>query len=52
MMTARVTAISGAETIVKTNIVRSIAHEWGVTEDRTGNVVWATLGGPSRRRAT
>jgi anti-sigma regulatory factor (Ser/Thr protein kinase) len=33
-------------------IVRSIAHEWGVTEDRTGNVVWATLGGPSRRRAT
>ena len=31
---------------------RSIAHEWGVTEDRTGNVVWATLGGPSRRRAT
>ncbi len=33
-------------------IVRSIAHEWGVTEDRAGNVVWATLGGPSRRRAT
>ncbi|NHA70035.1 ATP-binding protein [Phycicoccus sp. CMS6Z-2] len=33
-------------------IVRSLAHEWGVTEDRTGNVVWATLGGPSRRRAT
>ena len=33
-------------------IVRSIAHEWGVTEDRTGTVVWATLGGPSRRRAT
>lgn len=33
-------------------IVRSVAHEWGVTEDRTGNVVWATLGGPSRRRAT
>jgi serine/threonine-protein kinase RsbW len=33
-------------------IVRSIAHEWGVTEDRTGSVVWATLGGPSRRRAT
>ncbi|MGL5927770.1 MAG: ATP-binding protein [Dermatophilaceae bacterium] len=32
-------------------IVRSMAHEWGVTEDRTGNVVWATLGGPSRRRA-
>ena len=32
-------------------IVRSIAHEWGVTEDRTGSVVWATLGGPSRRRA-
>ncbi|QKE85876.1 ATP-binding protein [Arthrobacter sp. NEB 688] len=33
-------------------IVRALAHEWGVTEDRTGNVVWATLGGPSRRRAT
>lgn len=33
-------------------IVRAMAHEWGVTEDRTGNVVWATLGGPSRRRAT
>ena len=33
-------------------IVRSVAHEWGVTQDRTGNVVWATLGGPSRRRAT
>ena len=33
-------------------IVRSIAHEWGVTEDRAGSVVWATLGGPSRRRAT
>jgi serine/threonine-protein kinase RsbW len=33
-------------------IVRAMAHEWGVTQDRTGNVVWATLGGPSRRRAT
>ncbi|MGL5866410.1 MAG: ATP-binding protein [Dermatophilaceae bacterium] len=33
-------------------IVRSMAHEWGVTEDRTGTVVWATLGGPSRRRPT
>jgi serine/threonine-protein kinase RsbW len=32
-------------------IVRALAHEWGVTEDRTGTVVWATLGGPSRRRA-
>ncbi len=31
-------------------IVRAVAHEWGVTEDRTGHVVWATLGGPSRRR--
>lgn len=32
-------------------IVRSIAHEWGVTEgDRQVNV-WAALGGPSRRRA-
>ena len=31
-------------------IVRSLAHEWGVTEDRTGSTVWASLGGPSRRR--
>jgi anti-sigma regulatory factor (Ser/Thr protein kinase) len=31
-------------------IVRSLAHEWGVTEDRTGSTVWAALGGPSRRR--
>ncbi|MGL4743960.1 MAG: ATP-binding protein [Dermatophilaceae bacterium] len=33
-------------------IVRALAHEWGVTDDRTGTVVWATLGGPSHRRAT
>lgn len=34
-------------------IVRSMAHEWGVGEDRSGGVtVWAALGGPSRRRAT
>jgi serine/threonine-protein kinase RsbW len=32
-------------------IVRSLAHEWGVTEDRTGSTVWASLGGPSRRRS-
>jgi len=31
-------------------IVRSLAHEWGVTEDRSGSTVWAALGGPSRRR--
>jgi serine/threonine-protein kinase RsbW len=31
-------------------IVRSLAHEWGVTEDRNGSTVWASLGGPSRRR--
>ncbi len=33
-------------------VVRAIAHEWGVGEDRTGQVVWATLGGPSRRRVS
>lgn len=33
-------------------IVRAIAHDWGATEDRTGHVVWATRGGPSRRRVT
>lgn len=33
-------------------VVRAIAHEWGVGEDRTGHVVWATLGGPSRRRVS
>jgi serine/threonine-protein kinase RsbW len=32
-------------------IVRSLAHEWGVTEDRNGTTVWASLGGPSRRRS-
>jgi anti-sigma regulatory factor (Ser/Thr protein kinase) len=32
-------------------IVRSLAHEWGVTEDRNGSTVWAALGGPSRRRS-
>lgn len=32
-------------------IVRSMAHEWGVTEERVGRTVWASLGGPSRRRA-
>ncbi len=32
-------------------IVRSLAHEWGVTDDRHGRTVWAALGGPSRRRS-
>jgi len=32
-------------------IVRSLAHEWGVTEERNGRTVWASLGGPSRRRS-
>ncbi|YAL83462.1 ATP-binding protein [Dermacoccaceae bacterium W4C1] len=32
-------------------IVRSMAHEWGVTDERVGRTVWASLGGPSRRRA-
>ena len=32
-------------------IVRSLAHEWGVSEDRSGSTVWASLGGPSRRRS-
>ncbi len=31
-------------------IVRSLAHEWGVSEDRSGRTVWVCLGGPSRRR--
>jgi len=33
-------------------IVRSLAHEWGVAEEKAGTTVWASLGGPSRRRAT
>lgn len=32
-------------------IVRSLAHEWGVAEDRSGSTVWASIGGPSRRRS-
>jgi anti-sigma regulatory factor (Ser/Thr protein kinase) len=32
-------------------IVRSVAHEWGATDDRAGRTVWASLGGPSRRRS-
>jgi serine/threonine-protein kinase RsbW len=32
-------------------IVRSVAHEWGVVEDKGSCTVWAALGGPSRRRA-
>jgi serine/threonine-protein kinase RsbW len=32
-------------------IVRSLAHEWGVTEDDEGRrTVWAAVGGPTRRR--
>lgn len=31
-------------------IVRSLAHEWGAAQDRYGHTVWASLGGPSRRR--
>ncbi|MEO7421919.1 MAG: ATP-binding protein [Ornithinibacter sp.] len=31
-------------------VVRALSHEWGSGEDRTGHVVWACLGGPSRRR--
>lgn len=32
-------------------IVRSLAHEWGVSEKKGAVTVWAALGGPSRRRA-
>jgi anti-sigma regulatory factor (Ser/Thr protein kinase) len=32
-------------------IVRGLAHEWGVHEDRGGRTVWVSLGGPSRRRS-
>ena len=31
-------------------IVRSLAHEWGVQDERSGCTVWVALGGPSRRR--
>ncbi|EWT06019.1 hypothetical protein N864_00690 [Intrasporangium chromatireducens Q5-1] len=31
-------------------IVRSLAHEWGVVDEGGGHTVWASLGGPSRRR--
>ncbi|MCH8611512.1 ATP-binding protein [Arsenicicoccus dermatophilus] len=31
-------------------IVRAYAHEWGVLDQPAGIVVWASLGGPSRRR--
>ncbi|HET7477646.1 MAG TPA: ATP-binding protein [Dermatophilaceae bacterium] len=31
-------------------IVRSLAHEWGVLEDKGNRTVWVALGGPSRRR--
>jgi serine/threonine-protein kinase RsbW len=32
-------------------IVRSLAHEWGVVDNPQGCTVWASVGGPSRRRA-
>jgi anti-sigma regulatory factor (Ser/Thr protein kinase) len=32
-------------------IVRSLAHEWGVVPAAPGHTVWASVGGPSRRRA-
>ena len=32
-------------------IVGSLAHEWGVREDRSGSTVWASMGGPSRRHS-
>jgi serine/threonine-protein kinase RsbW len=32
-------------------IVRSLAHEWGVIRAEAGHTVWASVGGPSRRRA-
>jgi serine/threonine-protein kinase RsbW len=32
-------------------IVRSLAHEWGVIRSAPGHTVWASIGGPSRRRA-
>lgn len=31
-------------------IVRHLAHEWGVVEDDGRRTVWASVGGPSRRR--
>lgn len=31
-------------------IVRSLAHEWGVSDEDGRTTVWAALGGPSRRR--
>ena len=30
-------------------IVGSLAHEWGVRENRSGSTVWASMGGPSPR---
>ena len=31
-------------------IVRSLAHEWGVVQEPGRTMVWAAMGGPSRRR--
>ncbi len=32
-------------------IVGSLAHQWGVREDRSGSTVWASMGGPSARQS-
>ena len=32
-------------------IVGSLAHEWGVRENSSGNTVWASMGGPSSRHS-
>ena len=32
-------------------IVGSLAHEWGVRENKTGSTVWASMGGPSSRHS-
>lgn len=31
-------------------IVRSLAHEWGISDEDGRTTVWAAMGGPSRRR--
>ncbi len=33
-------------------IVRSVSHEWGVSDEKGNVTVWAALGGPSRRRGS
>jgi len=32
-------------------IVGSLAHEWGVRENKTSSTVWASMGGPSSRHS-